>query len=203
MSEALDRLSRDQEDIAHIYKRLLYAGVMLKTLAEGPIETIHIGLKGTMNALFLADLSFKTRGGLIANVKAGRSGGGRCYGYDTVDTGVLSPNDYQANVLREIFTDFGLKGMSARAIAHKLNARGEPGPRGGEWTPSTIHGDRRAPDGILHQELYVGMRVFNRRRYRKHPDTGKRSSILNPPEAWLRQPAPELRILDQSLWDAA
>jgi len=35
MAEALDRLSRDQEDIAHIYKRLLYAGAVLKTLAKG------------------------------------------------------------------------------------------------------------------------------------------------------------------------
>ena len=202
MSEALDRLSRDQEDIAHIYKRLLYAGVTLKTLAEGPIETIHIGLKGTMNALFLSDLIFKTRRGLVARVKAGFSGGGRCYGYEIVDKGVLARNDHQVSVLLGIFEDFGLKGMSARAIAHKLNAAGEPGPRGGEWTPSTIYGDRRAQDGILHQELYIGVRVFNRRRYRKHPDTGKRSSVLNPPEAWLREPVPHLRVIDQPLWDA-
>ena len=44
------------------------------------------------------------------------------------------------------------------------------------------------------------MRVFNRRRYRKHPDTGPRSSVLNPPEDWIRQAAPELRIIDDELW---
>ncbi|WP_430826495.1 recombinase family protein [Brevundimonas diminuta] len=198
MAEALDRLSRDQEDIAHIYKRLLY----LKTLAEGPIDRIHIGLKGTMNELFLHDLAVKTRRGLTARVKAGFSGGGRCYGYDIVSKGELHPNARQVDILHQIFNDFGRNGMSARAIAHKLNAAGEPGPRGDEWTPSTIHGDRRAQDGILHQELYIGVRVFNRRRYRKHPDTGKRSSALNPPEEWLRQPVPHLRIIDQELWNA-
>ena len=87
-------------------------------------------------------------------------------------------------------------------MAHQLNAEGEPGPRGGEWTPSTINGDRRAQDGILHQELYIGVRVFNRRRYRKHPDTGRRSSVLNPPEDWLREPVPELRIIDDETWQA-
>ncbi|WP_312120740.1 recombinase family protein [Brevundimonas diminuta] len=199
MAEALDRLSRDQEDIAHIYKRLLYAGAVLKTLAEGPIDRIHIGLKGTMNELFLHDLAVKTRRGLVARVNAGFSGGGRCYGYDIVGKGELEPNLHQAGVIHSIFARYADK-ESPRAIAHSLNAAGEPGPRGGTWTPSTIHGDRRTGDGILHQELYIGVRVFNRRRYRKHPDTGKRSSVLNPPEDWIRQPVPELRIIDDELW---
>ena len=56
IAEALDRLSRDQEDIARIYKRLSFAQVTLMTLAEGEINELHIGLKGTMNALFLKDL---------------------------------------------------------------------------------------------------------------------------------------------------
>jgi len=202
MAEALDRLSRDQEDLAGIFKRLTYAGVALKTLTEGPIDRIHIGLKGMMNELFLHDLAEKTRRGLTARVKAGFSGGGRCFGYDIIGKGELQPNARQVSILHQIFTDFGRNAMSARAIAHKLNADGEPGPRGGEWTPSAIHGNRRAQDGILHQELYIGVRVFNRRRYRKHPDTGRRSSVLNPPEEWLREPVPHLRIIDQGLWDA-
>lgn len=50
-TEALDRLSRDQEDIAHIYKRLKYASVALETLSEGHVTELHIGLKGTMNQM--------------------------------------------------------------------------------------------------------------------------------------------------------
>src|SRR5271157_2784796 len=52
LAEALDRLSRDQEDIAGLYKRLQFAGIKIITLAEGEISELHIGLKGTMNALF-------------------------------------------------------------------------------------------------------------------------------------------------------
>ena len=35
VSEGLDRLSRDQEDIAGFYKQLSFAGVKLVPLAEG------------------------------------------------------------------------------------------------------------------------------------------------------------------------
>src|ERR1700730_11607545 len=51
VAEALDRLSRDQEDVAALYKHLTFAGVKLLTLAEGEINELHVGLKGTMNAL--------------------------------------------------------------------------------------------------------------------------------------------------------
>ena len=53
VSEALDRLSRDQEHIAGLHKRLSYHGVQIHTKAEGRISEIHIGLGGTMSALFL------------------------------------------------------------------------------------------------------------------------------------------------------
>ena len=81
VAEALDRLSRDQEDIAGLYKRLKFAGITLVTLAEGEISELHIGLKGTMNALFLKDLAEKTRRGQMGRVAAGKSAGGLCYGY--------------------------------------------------------------------------------------------------------------------------
>jgi DNA invertase Pin-like site-specific DNA recombinase len=52
LAEALDRFSRDQEDTAGLFKRLTFAGVNIVTLAEGDITHLHVGLKGTMNALF-------------------------------------------------------------------------------------------------------------------------------------------------------
>ncbi len=84
VAEALDRISRDQEHVAGIFKRLCFAGVKLVTLSEGEITDLHVGLKGTMNALFLKDLADKTRRGLRGRVEAGRSGGGNSYGYDVV-----------------------------------------------------------------------------------------------------------------------
>ena len=84
VAEALDRVSRDQADVATLYKHLRFAGVMIVTLAEGEIDELHVGLKGTMNALFLKDLAAKTYRGLRGRVEAGKSGGGICYGYDVV-----------------------------------------------------------------------------------------------------------------------
>lgn len=102
-AEVLDRLSRDQEDIAHIYKRLQYAGVALETISEGHVTDLHVGLKGTMNQMFLTELGNKTRRGLVARVKDGFSGGGRCYGYDLGDKGELTINTRQAGVICSIF----------------------------------------------------------------------------------------------------
>jgi site-specific DNA recombinase len=205
-TEALDRLSRDQEGTAHLFKRLTYYGAGLETLSEGRISELHVGLSGTMNQLFLVELGKKTRRGLIGRVKAGRSGGGRCYGYEVArgqddERGLLTIDPHQAEVVRRIFRDYA-GGKSPRLIAHALNAEGEPGPRGGEWTPSAIYGDRRSRDGILCQELYIGVRVYNRRSFKKHPDTARRSGRLNPESEWLREPVSELRIIDDALWAA-
>lgn len=84
LAESLDRFSRDQEDTAGLFKRLTFLGVRIVTLAEGEITHLHVGFKGTMNALFLKDLAEKTRRGLRGRVEAGKSGGGLCYGYRVV-----------------------------------------------------------------------------------------------------------------------
>jgi site-specific DNA recombinase len=47
-AEALDRVSRDQEDAAGFFKRMAFAEVTIVTLAEGEISELHVGLKGTM-----------------------------------------------------------------------------------------------------------------------------------------------------------
>lgn len=80
VAEALDRLSRDLEDIAHFYKHLTFNGVRLFTLSEGWISEIHIGLGGTVGALYVRQLSEKTHRGLRGRVEAGKSGGGLTYG---------------------------------------------------------------------------------------------------------------------------
>ena len=57
LSEALDRIARNQADIATIYQSLEFANVAIETLSEGRVNELHIGLKGTMGALFLKDLA--------------------------------------------------------------------------------------------------------------------------------------------------
>lgn len=85
LAEALDRISRDQADVATLFKYLRFAGVTIVTLAEGEISELHVGLKGTMNALFLKDLAAKTHRGMRGRVEKGKAGGRLCFGYRVVN----------------------------------------------------------------------------------------------------------------------
>ena len=210
LAEAMDRLSRDQEDIAGLFKRMSYSDVKIFTLSEGEVSHLHVGLKGTMNALFLKDLADKTRRGQRGRVEAGKSGGGNAYGYDVVKKldangepirGNRSINKDQAEVVRRIFRDYAA-GLSAKKIAFALNKEGIPAPSGGDWGFSTINGNPKRGNGILNNEMYIGRIVWNRQRFVKDPDTGKRQARPNPEEEWAIQDVPELRLMDDELWES-
>jgi site-specific DNA recombinase len=110
-------------------------------------------------------------------------------------------NDALARVVTRIFNDYA-QGKSSRSIARALNHEGGAGPSGKPWGMSTIHGNRERGTGILNNELYIGKLVWNRLRYMKDPDTGKRVSRLNPQSQWIVKSVPELRIINQALWDS-
>jgi site-specific DNA recombinase len=210
VAEALDRLSRDQENIAGLFKQLSFAGVRLFTLSEGEVGELHVGLKGTMNALFLKDLAQKTRRGLEGRIRQGKSGGGLCFGYDiahSVDPagepvhGERRINQIEAAIIRRVFEEFA-KGRSPRAIAGALNKEAIPGPAGKTWGASTIYGNWRRGTGILNNELYIGRLVWNRQQFMKDPNTGRRQARLNPETKWIVERVPHLRILDDHLWSS-
>ncbi len=209
IAEALDRLSRDQEDIAAIYKRLRHSDICLLTLAEGEISELHVGLKGTMNALFLKDLALKIRRGQRGRVEAGRIPGGNSYGYrivrqlladGSVSTGEREIDPSQAVIIQRIFKEYA-DGMAPRQIAARLNRQAVPSPRGGQWNASTINGNRRRRIGILNNELYLGRIIYNRQRFLKDPETGKRIARPNPQHEWIAREVPKLRIIEDDLWE--
>jgi site-specific DNA recombinase len=211
LAEAMDRLSRDQEDIAGLHKRMAYADVKIVTLSEGEVTHLHVGLKGTMNALFLKDLADKTRRGLRGRVELGKSGGGNSYGYDVVKKldgsgepvrGDRTINEPKAAVIRRIFRDY-VAGKSPKRIAFELNKEGIASPSGGEWSFSTINGNAKRGNGLLNNEIYVGKLVWNRQRFIKDPDTGRRLARPNPEAEWIIQDVSELRVVDDDLWQAA
>lgn len=205
-AEALDRISRDQEDIAHVYKLLRFKGITLHTVAEGQIHEMHVGLKGMMNALFLKDLAEKTRRGQRGRIEKGRSGGGLAYGYDVAPdegdrAGARMINEDQARVVCRIFGDFA-EGMTPGTIADMLNRECVPGPGGRPWGATTIRGHRIRGTGIINNPLYRGKLVWNRQSFVKDPVTGKRQARMNPEEEWVRKDVPDLRIVDEYLWQA-
>jgi len=172
---------------------------------------LHVGLKGTMNALFLKDLAVKVQRGLRGRIEAGRSGGGNSYGYKLIvehDSrgervrGGRKIDPAEAAVVQRIFRSF-VAGSSPRSIAGELNRAGIPGPSSKDWGASTIHGNWRRGTGILNNELYIGRLIWNRQRFVKDPETGKRIAKPNPPNAWIQREVPELRIIDDETWAAA
>ena len=209
--ESLDRVSRDQEHLARLYKEATFNDVEIHALDKGKVDIIHIGFSGTMAALFLETLAFKTRRGLAARIRSGKSAGGRSYGYQVAvddngnsETGDLVIDEAEAIVVRRIFREFA-EGRSPLRIAATLNADGVPAPRSGKagmgaWKQNTINGNRERGTGILNNELYIGRRVWNRLRYLKDPATGRRVSRLNPSEEWEVAEVPALRIIDDTLW---
>lgn len=210
LAEGLDRLSRDQQDIAGIYKRFQFVGIAIHTLSDGgEVSDIHIGLKGTMNALFLKDLAAKTHRGLSGRIEKGKSGGGLCYGYNVVKQfdsygeairGNREINKEEAEIVKQIFRDYAA-GVSPKKIALNLNKKGIPCPSGKAWGATTIYGNRRRGTGIINNELYIGRLIWNRQKFLKDPDTGKRVARPNPEEDWIITEVPHLRIIDEELWE--
>ena len=209
LSEALDRISRHQGDLSNIYERIQFAGGRIFTLSEGEIAELEIGFKGTMAAMFRRDLADKIRRGQSGRVAAGRIPGNLAYGYRKIisldargepERGLREVQPDQAEIVRRIFREYA-DGKSPIAIARALNQEGIPAPAGGLWCVSMINGDRVRGNGILHNEIYIGMLVYNRTTMQRDPQTRKRRPKVNPRDLWQRQPVPGLRIVDQDLWD--
>lgn len=211
VAEGLDRIARNQADIATIFQALEFAQVRIETLSEGPISELHIGLKGTMSALFLKDLADKIRRGQRGSVARGFIPGGLCYGYDVVHEldakgepirGKRRINEEQAEVVRRVHREY-VAGRSPKMIAHGLNKDGIPSARGGEWRANAIVGSRTRMIGILHNPIYVGRYAHNRVRMVRDPASRKRISRPNEAADLQFVDIPDLRIVDEDLWQAS
>lgn len=202
--EAFDRLAREMSELMDLKRRLSFKSIRIRAIHDGDDSTINVALRGLFAQLYREDLAAKTHRGLSGRVRDGLSGGGQSYGYrpDQSKKGVLVIHDEEAAVVRRIFREYS-QGKSPRAIAVGLNDDGIPGPRGARWSAGTINGSAARQNGILHNSLYIGERIWNRNRFVKDPDTGKRISRLNPEAEWQRVNVPELRIVTDEEWIVA
>ena len=210
VAEGLDRLSREQVTTATLFQQLSFIGIMIYTRADGEVSELHVGLKGTMNALFLKDLALKTHRGIEGRVRQGKSGGGKAYGYRAVQQRAADGTalrgdreivEAEAVIVRRIFAEFAA-GKSPRAIARDLNRENIKGPSGNRGATRRSGGMQRG--GRAFCEM-TSMRAacFG---------TSRATDATPTPESVLRALAqqgehiavevPGLRIVDQAVWDA-
>jgi site-specific DNA recombinase len=69
------------------------------------------------------------------------------------------------------------------------------GPARRGWAVSTL-------GVIVENEKYAGTWIWNKTRFLKDPDTGRRRPLPRPESEWIRQERPELRIIEADLWAA-
>jgi DNA invertase Pin-like site-specific DNA recombinase len=196
LAESLDRFSRDLEHIAAFHKLCIFQQVRIYLASEGEVSELHIGLKGTMGALYLEDLSDKTRRGLEGRIHAGRSIGTPPYGYEVVrklgdngelERGLRAIDPDKASLVRRIFEAYA-GGASPRRIARSLNSKSVTGPGGGIWYDSSILGRPKRVDGLLRNELYVARLVWRRRVNANDPSVGQSCGATHVPKiSWSRR----------------
>ena len=162
--------------------------------------------------------SQRSRDALLRKAERGFNTGGRVYGYDNVpvyaqggnDQPVRSHTEYRVNaaeaqVVRSIFGMYA-DGQGMKTIARTMN--GDPAYRelsiqyvagemplpprkgSGSWAPSSIR-------EMLYRERYLGKVPFGE--HRKVLRAGSRSREKQ--DHYLLVDRPDLRIVDQSLWD--
>jgi len=209
----LSRLSRSAGDLNKTLDRLIFHGVRVIGVHSGydsdrPGHKMQAGVEGMAGESFREMISKRVYEALSGRAARGSFAGGRAYGYRSLPIGPgekserrLEINEPEAVIVREIFQRFA-GGESARAIAIALNRRGVPSPRGSTWAVSAIHGNRAKGCGILNNELYRGIYIWNRSHWVKHPDTGIRKRRELGRAKWLRHELPALRILSEELWQA-
>ena len=199
--ESLDRISRDQEDMAFIFKRLSFQNIAIETVHDGRADQIQVGIRGIVSALYLTDLANKTRRGQAGNVRQGKHAGGLAYGYRPTPgkPGEWTIHEPEAEIVRRIYDEYAA-GKGSRAIITRLNVEKIKPPRGSYWAPNTLTGSRNRHNGILGNEIYCGQIVWNKLRMIKDPDSGKRVSRPNPESEWHRANAPHLKIVEPELF---
>lgn len=205
--EAIDRLGRRLADTADLQDRLSFAGIRLYTPSLGEVTQIHVAVMGMMAQMGLKDLGEKTKRGQLGRVRKGRIPAGLAYGYRALEgsgdgRGARRIDPAEAGIVRRIFAEYAA-GKSPEAIARDLNKEGAPGPGGRPWSNTTLRGQVDRGTGVLNNALYRGAIVWNRCGYIKDPKTGKRVARPNPPHLWETVAVPELRIVDEALWERA
>jgi site-specific DNA recombinase len=210
LADTTSRIARDQGDAHHIRKLLDYHGARLFTLADGEIDAFKGAIKGLLDEQQRRELAHNIKRGQRGAVGEGRAPAGLAYGYRRANRlddrgelvrGLREIDAAEAAIVVRIFEQYAA-GASARTIALRLNREGVKGPRGRQWSASSIRGDRIRRNGMLRNRLYAGELVHNRTSKVADPRTRKTRIRPNPESDWIVEAVPALRIVGPELWES-
>ena len=215
VAEDTSRLWRNMAEQAPRLAELCDLGVAVVT---HDLDTRHDSAEimgavgGAMASVYRKEIGRRTRRGLEGLARTGKSAGGRSYGYVPAargGTGQVEIDEGQAAVVRRIFQLYA-DGHSPRGIASLLNREGVPSPgstwargvrRKRGWVHSAINGNPTRGLGILNNDAYRGVVIWNRSRWiRSSADSSKRRQVLNPKKEWITRQDERLRIVSDDLW---
>lgn len=162
------------------------------------------------------EASYRTRRGLEGKAIAGKSTGGRAYGYVPArdsESKEIEINTVEAPIVRRVFEMYAA-GASPRSIAATFNAEGIPSPgaswnrstrrQDGKWLASAIHGDVNRGTGILNNRRYIGVTLWGRSEWKRSAaDSKKRRHRMLETGTAHESLDEQLRIVPQDLWDRA
>jgi site-specific DNA recombinase len=213
MSEE-SRLGREAIETAYALKQLVQAGVRVffyledreRTL-DSPTDKIMMSLTAFADELEREKARQRTYDAMQRKARAGHVTGGRVFGYDNLE--ITGPdgqrshverriNEMEAAVVRKIF-ELCAGGAGLTRITKTLNETCVPAPRPQQgrpaaWAPSSVR-------EVLLRPLYRGEIMWNQTK--KRDKWGQHRQKSRSESEWLRVAAPELRIVDEALWQAA
>ncbi|WP_411340354.1 recombinase family protein [Sphingopyxis sp. J-6] len=212
LADTTSRIARNLGDATQIRERINFAGARLFTLADGEVDALRGGIKGVIDEHQRKENAHNIRRGQRGRAQQGFAPAGKAYGYaldNRIDEatgralrGRRRIDPEQAAVIRRIFAEYAA-GRSARQIAESLNADRVAPPSGKYWAVNTINGSNKRGDGILRNRLYKGEMVVGRTRKVVDPVTRKVRIRAQPESEWQVSAVPDLRIVDEDIWQAA
>jgi site-specific DNA recombinase len=215
------RLGRNLPDVLRICDTFMHYGVFIYFVSDR-LDTrdessriVHL-VKGYGDERYSKDLAKKIHRGQEGCILKGYTAGGSCYGYknkylrdpnqkgDHGEARVIGVEQEkvpeQAAVVVRIM-EMRASGFSFSKIAKTLNAEGVAAPRRmykgriqNYWVPSSIR-------EITKNELYHGVRLWNRKHTELNPSDGTKIRRAKPQSEWVRIEVPELRIVSEELWE--
>jgi DNA invertase Pin-like site-specific DNA recombinase len=172
---------------------------------DTPLQKLSVAFRSASAEMEREKIAGRTHEHLATKARRGLNAGGRVYGYDNVPimdgsrrvAVDYAVNEREAEVVRDIFRRFA-EGEGLRAIAKSLNARGIASPRAGRrgtrsWCPNAIR-------EMIRRDRYRGILIWGRlgKTYRG----GTRVHVAREESEWTRAERPDLRIVDEELWNA-